>query len=541
MKKYMSINIRISLQFLILLVIVELVVGGVVYKVSYSRSVEIAKSLLSICGQYSSDIIDADKAKGWLENGADGLYKVTENDLRSIKSEFYLKDLYVYKPFTDENGRIIDKAEFIFDIADENEPGVRKINLGQTVEDLHEYDLTVAAYDTGQIQYCLDFTPEGRQPMILAVVPMKLDNGEIFAVIGLTFSMDVVTVSTYSTTIGMALLFALLILIFAAVNLIFIRHTIIRPVRLLSDRMNTFVSRGNEFNYTPVTEIHTHDEIEQMTDHFNSMAESIIKNTQELENAAMQRERIKTELDVSDTIRSALSADSTYPAFAERKDFELYASLKNTVYNSCSFCNYYLTAKDHLYIVLGESVGKTLPSLIMSMLASESIRCLAEMGTEPCRIAAETNDRLCSFEQNDKSMTVCAIIIDIDLSDGTMNYVNVGMPPMLIKTAGEPYKAEEQTMQYNLGEMRSVSFAQKTVQLQQGNSLILMSHGVPEMKNKSGAVFTEQRVEEEINRISAEKYYLKDMTDSLEDALARFREGRSIELDTTILGFRYFG
>ena len=61
------------------------------------------------------------------------------------------------------------------------------------------------------------------------------------------------------------------------------------------------------------------------------------------------------------------------------------------------------------------------------------------------------------------------------------------------------------------------------------------------MKNKSGAVFTEQRVEEEINRISAEKYYLKDMTDSLEDALARFREGRSIELDTTILGFRYFG
>ncbi len=541
MKKYTSINFRISLQFLILLAIAELIVGGIVFHISYSRSVLSAQSLLLVCGRYSSDIIDTEKAKNWLEKGPDDYYKVTENDLRSIKSEFNLSDLFVYKPMTDKDGNLIDKAKFIFDIVEENDTSVRKMELGQSFENLHEYDLTLAAYQTKEPQYRINYTPVGRPSMMLAVVPLMVDSGEVFGVIGLTLPMETITITAVGTTLGMAVVFALLIILFAIVNLLFIRRSIVRPVKLLSNRMDTFVSGGNEFNYTPVTEIHTHDEIEQMTDNFNKMAESIVRNAHELEDAATQHERMRAELDVSDTIRSALSADSTYPAFAERKDFELYASMKNTVYNSCSFCNYYLTPSDHLFIVLGESVGKTLPSLLMSMLASESIRCLAGMETEPFRIAAETNDRLCSFERNDKSMTVCALIIDIDLSDGTMKYVNAGMPPMLIKTAGEPYKAEEQLIQYNLGEMRSVSFTQKTVQLQQGNSLILTSHGISEMRNSSGEVFTGQRLEDEINRISSENYYLNDMIGSLENTLEQFRQGRSIELDTTILGFRYFG
>ena len=61
------------------------------------------------------------------------------------------------------------------------------------------------------------------------------------------------------------------------------------------------------------------------------------------------------------------------------------------------------------------------------------------------------------------------------------------------------------------------------------------------MRNSSGEVFTGQRLEDEINRISSENYYLNDMIGSLENTLEQFRQGRSIELDTTILGFRYFG
>ena len=541
MKKYRSINLRISVQYLVLLAIVSVVVGGIVYNVSYNRSIRGAKSLMSVCGYYSADIIDAERVKGWLEKGPDEYYNVTENDMYSIKSEFGLSDLYVYKPTMDDDGNLNDEAVFIFDIVEDGDNSVIKMQLGQSYKRLHEYELAKKAYQTKEPQFCENYAPNGRSPMLLAVVPMMLDNGEVYAVVGLTIPMLSITKSAVNVSIAMVLVFACVIVIFAIVNLLFIRRTIIRPVKLLSKSMNTFVSGGNEYHYTPVTEIHTRDEIEQMTDNFNSMAESIIKKTHDLEQAAMTQERMRTELDVSGTIRSALSAESTYPAFPERKDFELYASLKNTVYNNCSFCNYYLTGNDHLFIVLGESVGKTLPSILMSMLAAESIHCLAEMDVPPCRIAAETNDQLCSFERNDRNMTVCAMIIEIDLSDGMMKYINAGMPPMILKIAGEPYQAEEETMQFNLGEMRGVSFTQKTVQLQQGNSLIITSHGVSEMRNRGGEIFTGQRLVEEVNRLSSTQYYLNDIIGGLEERLEQFRQDRAIELDTTILGFRYFG
>ena len=114
--------------------------------------------------------------------------------------------------------------------------------------------------------------------------------------------------------------------------------------------------------------------------------------------------------DVAGSIRSAVSAENTFSAFAERSDFELSASLKNTVYNSCSFCNYFLTDENHLFIVLGESVGKSLPSMLMSMLAATNICALAKMGVEPHKIAYETNNSLCGFERNDIGMTVSALI-----------------------------------------------------------------------------------------------------------------------------------
>ena len=540
MKKYKKINVRISLLFLVLLVIVAVVVGEIVYRISYSRSYQSTEKLLKICGQYVCDIIDAEHAKYWVDNGADEYYNTMEKQLGSIKNEFAITNLIVYVPLTNENGNFIGEAVNVFDLSD---PAVQKnpCKLGEHVSLINNNELIRTLMLTGEAQFYRGYFSDGGAEQLVALVPMKLDTGEIYAAVELSYPVEIIKVSALRASMGLVLVFSLVIIVFAAILMIYMHHNIIRPVRLLSDGMNSFVKGGSEFEYKPVTEIRTGDEIEQMTNNFNSMAESIISNTRELKLATAQQEKMRAELDVAGSIRSAVSAESTYPAFAERSDFELFASLKNTVYNSCSFCNYFLTGSDHLFIVIGESVGKTLPSLLMSMLASESIRCLAGTGKEPYRIAADTNDQLCGFERSDKSMTVCALIIDIDLADGIMKYINAGMPPMLMKVAGEPYKAEEETIQFNLGEMRSVSFTQKTIQLQQGNTLILTSHGVSEMRNNAGEHFTGKRLESEINAIASEEYELKEIIGELESRLDNFRQERPTELDTTIIGFRYFG
>ena len=541
MKKYRQLNVKISFLFLVLLILVALLVGESVYHLSYSRSIESNKDLLTVCGMYSADIINPTLADKWLSRGPDEAYRITEKDLLSIKQDFALSDLFIYKPLVDEDGELKNEATFIFDIMADGETVGSKMELGQKESGLIEYELLKKVYESGQPEVYEGFKPKQREELFVVFVPMKLDNGEIYAIVGVTCPMEKVKTSAQGVSITMVSLFAAIIIIFAAVIILFIKRSIIKPVKILSDRMNNFVSGENKLHYVPITEIHTRDEIEQMSDNFNSMASSIVKYTNDLEVATAAHERMRAELDVAGSIRSAVSADNTYPVFAERSDFELFASLKNTVYNSCSFCDYIMTAENHLYIVVGESVGKTLPALLMSMLASASIRCLAEMGVEPYRIAAKTNDHLCGFERNDKSMTVCALIVDIDLDDGTMRYINAGMPPMLIKFVGEPYRSEEDSIQYNLGEMRSVSFEQKTVQLHQGNTIILTSHGVAEMKNSDGENFSRKRIEYEVNRIASQKYCLEDMIAELEFKLDSFRCSRPNELDTTIVGFRYFG
>ena len=544
MKKYRKINIKILVPFVILMVVVAVVFGELVYWISYSRSVDSANSLLNVCGQYIADNIQAEPTKKWIGLGPDEKYDQLEKELLSIKEEFSISDLFIYQPLLDENGALKDEVLFIFDIVSPGTTDRRKMKLGEIVKEPQEIDYIRAVFDTGQTQYAENFTPLDRELLLVAFVPLTDEDGTIYAMIGLSFPVSEVQQTAFVTSIGLVGVFVSVIVVFTSCLMLFIGRSITRPVKLLSERMNQFVtdlSTKNEMHYTPVTEIHTRDEIELMTDHFNSMAGAIVQYTKDLKTAAMVQERFKAELDVAGSIRSALSADNTYPFFVERTDFDLYASLKNTVYNSCSFCNYFLTGQNHLFIVMGESVGKTLPALLMSMLASASIRCLAGTGAEPYRIAAETNEQLCGFERNDKGMTVCALIMDIDLTDGTMKYINAGMPRMLIKAIGESYHAEEESIQFNLGEMKNVSFTQKTLELQQGYTLLLTSHGVCEMRNAEGERFTMHRLEESVNRIAKEKVAMNEMIGELEQYLNQFRQGRPTELDTTILGFRYLG
>ena len=89
--------------------------------------------------------------------------------------------------------------------------------------------------------------------------------------------------------------------------------------------------------------------------------------------------------------------------------------------------------------------------------------------------------------------------------------------------------------------MKGVSFTQETIQLRQGNTVMFTSNGVPEMKNTYKVQFTEERIKSEINSIAGGVYDLKEIVDSFEEKLDRFRENEPVEQDTTILAFRYFG
>ena len=179
--------------------------------------------------------------------------------------------------------------------------------------------------------------------------------------------------------------------------------------------------------------------------------------------------------------------------------------------------------------------------MLYAMLAATNIRCFARMGYQPYRIAAETNNQLAGSGKDDKELTVEALIVQLDLRNGTLKYVNAGMPPILLKGTGESFSYENTPAGFNLGEMPGVSFTQETRHLSQGNMLLMMSNGVPGMKNESGLEFTNSYVQSGINEITTKAYDLREMTEQLENMLADFRGNAELEADTSMILLRYFG
>ena len=541
MKKYSRIQVKTFFIFLTMILIVSALIGTVIYEIIYSKAIESSEKQLLRCSDYASEMFDVDELQEWVDRGEDERYRKIQAFLKDVKEYFDLGDFFLYKLCYDGNGELQDEVIFLFDIMPDLDYRDEAMKLGQHQTGIKEFEFIKTVAETGEHRITEDLSGDVPGRMLFAFDPIKDKDGKVFAVVCLSNSLEKTRKDALAEILKIAVIYVVLMSAFVAFFMFYMNRGIIKPVNLLSKRMNNFVSDFDELKYIPVTEIKTGDEIEQMSDAYNKMSESILSYTSDLKVVTAEQERLKSGFAVANSVRSATSAELSYPAFPERRDFDLYASLNNTVSHSCSFCNYILSDEDHLYIAVGESVGNTLPGMLMSMLASTNIRCLAKMGHMPYRIAAETNDQLCAFERSDSDLNVSVLIAEIELRTGILRYVNAGMPPMLIKRPGEAYVSEELTMQFNLGEMRGVSFDQKQMTLQQGSSIILTSYGVSDMKNADGERFTAKRVEREINDIGTSRYYLNEMIDELDRRLDEFRGDSEITRDTTIVGFRYFG
>ena len=474
----------------------------------------------------------------WLENGADEYYDKVCLALAELKDEYLYNDVYIYKAARDENGELINDMTIVFDTPDSD---ATQYKLGDHFGASQAFETIKKVYETREAQAFDKTGYNGSRLVIAAFGPVQYSDGSVSAVVGVEASVSNIFLEVLADKHFLLSDAAINFILFAIIIYFFVKHSVVKPVNTISYHMNRFVSSEGSLDFKPITEIHTRDEIEQIADDFNALAQRTIDYTKDLEQKTTEEERLRVDLDVASQIRSVISSEPTYPPFPERRDFDLCASLNYTMYNRCSFCNYFFAAPDHLFIVAGEPLGNSFASMLFSVLAVSYIKSFAKLGFEPYKNAMETNNELCSIEKTDAGLTVGIIIIDIDLKTGVMKYVNAGMPPILIKNPGENYILDKPDKPFSLGQMRGVSFEQNTLRLYQGSTILLTSFGVTGMCAPGGAKYGFERLTSVMNRISGSVYDLDKTIKLLEKDLDDFRDGSSVSQDTMILGFRYFG
>ena len=548
MKKRKKLRSKIIMFFLLFMVIVSISLGGIILYISSNNTARNIELVLEAGARYIEDIYSGAVIRDISNTREEDLgkeYDLVLELLERVKTGMGLDRVCILKPLYDEYGVFDGDVEFLFDSVSGDywyvdpkkfrETG----NLGEDAE--HIRKLITSNYVSLERDQAGRVSSRSYGEAYAFYHMVDLPDGTVYAIVCTEISDKRVLRTALRTSLQIVLWSLIIITVCMLIFIWFVNRDVIKPILRLSEHMQRFVGDETHLNYIPFTGIKTHDEIESMAENFNKMAQAILAYTKKVEKKAVEQERIRADLDVTRQIRASVSSEMLYPAFPERNDFDLCASIKNTVNNRFSFCNYFLTDEEHLFIVIGESVGSGLPAMMLSALASTNVHCFAKMGYSPYRIAVETNNVLCNLEKHDNGMTVGMLIAQIDLLSGELKYVSAGMPPLLVKRTGEEFVPEDTPIQFNVGEMRGVSFTEQTIQLCQGNMLVFTSEGVPEMKNESGSIYSEAKLTWTLNEISAHTYELDRMVFELEESLEKFRGTREPDTDTAVAVFRYFG
>jgi serine phosphatase RsbU (regulator of sigma subunit) len=121
----------------------------------------------------------------------------------------------------------------------------------------------------------------------------------------------------------------------------------------------------------------------------------------------------------------------------------------------------------------------------------------------------------------------------IKIKENEMLFSSAGMPPAYIFRASTLKMEELSLEEMPLGAMKDYKYQVMKEQLQSGDTLLLMSDGLPELKNPDGDIFDYPRVEEVFRDVADQAP--QAIVDRLVDAGEIWRKDQVADDDVTLM------
>ncbi len=200
----------------------------------------------------------------------------------------------------------------------------------------------------------------------------------------------------------------------------------------------------------------------------------------------------RTELDMAVQIQESM-LPSTFPAFPDRPEFDLYASMDPAREVGGDFYDFFLVDDDHLALLIADVSDKGVPAALMMMSAKILIHYRACQGGTPAQIMMDVNNELC--DKNESGMFVTVWMGILDIRDGALTCVNAGHENPLVKRSNGAFRLFQDKHGLPLGVMPGMRYQDYTLQFNPGDSIFVYTDGVPEANNPSKELYGLQRLE----------------------------------------------
>jgi len=326
---------------------------------------------------------------------------------------------------------------------------------------------------------------------ITAMVPVKGTDGQTKAILCVQRQMENLT-KVRNRFIGFVLLvLAVLVAVIIIAQHFYLHRVLLQPLTKITDEAVRFAAEEVPAETKLTETIKNKDEIGKLAGSIDHMEEQVTKYIDELTTATAEKERISTELSLATRIQADM-LPNVFPAFPDRSEFDIYASMKPAKEVGGDFYDFFLIDHDHLGLVMADVSGKGVPAALFMMASKILIQNIAMTGASPREILETTNNRICQNNQQEMFVTVWLGILD--LRTGELKAANAGHEyPVVTRAEGE-FELMKDKHGFVIGGMEGVRYKEYEIKLEPGEELFLYTDGVPEATNARNELYGTERM-----------------------------------------------
>ena len=225
---------------------------------------------------------------------------------------------------------------------------------------------------------------------------------------------------------------------------------------------------------------------------FASLSDDINRTVHALRDAiAAEGARIEADLATAKAIQGS-ALPTTFPPFPEVDAFDIYASMNAAREVGGDFYDFFLIDDHTLGFLIADVSGKGIPASLFMMAAKSELANYMKSGMDLGEAVHSANVDLC--EGNEAGMFVTVWAARLDFKTGHLTYVNAGHNPPLLRHDGQ-WQWLKQKGGLFLGTFESARYRTATLDLAEGDEILLYTDGVNEAFSLAGEEYGNDRLE----------------------------------------------
>ncbi len=309
---------------------------------------------------------------------------------------------------------------------------------------------------------------------------------------------------------------------------------IVRPLNRMTENVRRL--GGKDLQFRMEKDYRTGDEIEILAESFEKLSARTLQYVDEVQRVTAEKERIGAELGMATAIQAS-QLPHLFPAFPDRTEFDIYASMIPAREVGGDFYDFFLVDHDHIALVMADVSGKGVPAALFMMIAKILIRNRVQSGESPAKALARVNDQLLEGNEAELFVTVWLAVLEIPTGKGVA--ANAGHEHPVLRRADGAYELVTYRHSPAVATIEGMRFREHEFELRPGDSLFVYTDGVAEATNAENELFGTDRMLSALNREpdAAPEQVLRNVKEGIDGFVA---EAEQFD-DITMLCLKYNG